>query len=202
MQILLPVLEERKQERRHVLIHFHFQFRPKRNHVYRLQSATRYAQQPNNGTKPRHDPRHMSCHERWIGDLGNASEPKDASSLQIQMGKHPSCSKPIVPYPPYELNVEPFASNQVGNSVSTTMMEPSQIGKMPPRRLETISCFEGCERKRRLRLSVVKLRLNSDCCHLPDWFLVPIEAKQGLAHAKAMYVRVWAMNEAIHLGPR
>ena len=28
MQVLLPLLEEGKQERRYVLIHFHFQFRP------------------------------------------------------------------------------------------------------------------------------------------------------------------------------
>ena len=48
--------------------------------------------------------------------------------------------------------------------------------------------------KRRLRLNDVKLRLNSDCCHRPDWFPAPIEAKQGPVHAKAMYGLVWAMT--------
>ena len=94
-----------------------------------------------------------------------------------------------------------FAFNQVGSNVSTTMMEPSQIGKMLPPRLETILCFEGCGEKA-IEAQRVKLRLNSDCCHLPDWFPVPIEAKREPVHARVMYAQVWAMNVAIHLGLR
>lgn len=128
--------------------------------------------------------------------------PKVVSSWQTSRGVLHSCSKQTAPYPPYALSVEPFEFNPVGSSVSTTMMEPFPISKMLPPRLGIISCLEGCERKRQLRLNVVKLRLNSDCCHRPDWFPVPIEAKREPAHARVMYAQAWAMNVATHLGPR